>query len=624
MCGICGIVGKADERVIATMTEALARRGPDDRGIAVFPEQDVYLGHRRLSVLDLSTNGRQPMRSSNGRATIVFNGEIYNFRELKEELNQKGHIFSTKTDTEVILAGYIEYGVEIVKKLRGMFAFCIYDQKEEKLFLFRDAIGIKPLYYFHKGESFIFASEIKSILASGLHRPQANWQAIYDYFTYLYVPCPETAFADISQLPPGSFLVFDLRTHQINISQYWAMYEDIGLVSDGEISRQIRTCLTNSVKRQMISDVPLGVMLSGGIDSQILTGLMAQNSSQRVNTFTLMFEDSRVSSYDERFAAQEIASRFNTKHHEIPFAFNEPEQIFELMDFFDQPFGNPTALLMYLISKSIKPFVTVALCGAGGDELFAGYPRYHLPQLRRIDSWLPRFMRKSAEFIFSTTRDDFSSNRLRRIKKYFDGKDPDFVNEFLNTVYFFSEKNKQQLFNLKYFNQTFLNSNRILKNNFLSGDSSDFGNKMLGMDVRTFLLNNILEYTDKMSMAVGLEVRVPYLDEDFVRLSLNRVPFDRKINLFDSKIILKKTFADLLTKKKYPKKGFNLPIAVWMRDGLGRDFVGRAGKGTELAEIFDWKYIKFIYSQHMQGVRDNSYELFSVMVFERWYRKHIL
>lgn len=639
MCGICGIVGVGAQKGVERMTLALAHRGPDDIGVQFFPEENLALGHRRLSIIDLSPAGHQPMSDESGDVWIAFNGEIYNFPELREKLREKGHQFRSHTDTEVILQLYKEEGVEGVRRLNGMFAFALLDRQHQKLILARDHFGIKPLYYYHANGCFAFGSEIKAILSSGVYSPDINWQALYDYFTFLYVPCPQSIFRGILQVPPAHVLELDLRTNQIEVWRYWRVSEAGETVRSSEEYDEVagkeilRSLLADSVRHQMMSDVPLGVFLSGGVDSPILTGLMAQHSSQPVKTFTVIFQGKDIEFYNERETARVAASKFGTDHHEIPVDLGGPTEMLNLVESFDQPFGNPTFYLMYLISKHTRAEVKVALCGAGGDELFAGYPRYQAMTLAHRLRWAPQPLLSAVRSGLGLIPDDYRTMTLRRARLFLKGLDKDFARQFVKWTYFFDEVEKGSLLqknsstgNGNGNNDSFLPSDRIVRQCLDNSPLEDFGNRVLDVDMQTFLLDNILEYTDKMSMAVSLEVRVPYLDRRVVEHSL-RIPFHKKLRGSRGKIILKEAFSDLLPEvnREAPKKGFNFPLAIWMRDYLDGYFDQNMSRAEVNRQgIFNWEYIQLLRQQHQAGKQDRSYELFSIIMFDVWYRRYLL
>ncbi len=628
MCGICGIVGRVDRSVIERMTASLAHRGPDGAGVEVFREDELALGHRRLSVIDLSPRGRQPMSNEDGSVWISFNGEIYNYRELKASLDQSRHRFASDTDTEVILHLYEENGVEAFKSLNGMFAFALYDAGRGRLFLVRDQLGVKPLYYTEANGRLVFGSEIKAILASGAYSPEIDWQSASDFFSFLYIPAPQTIYRGVYQLPPAHWLEYDLRNRRIlRIERYWDVSEwgkKINGADESEIGDELRSLLADAVRKQMVSDVPLGAFLSGGIDSNLIVGLMAGASSKPVKTFTILFNDAELKYYDERDEARRVSEMFSTEHHELPVDLNHPEEMLELVEYFDQPFGNTTFYLTYLLSRLTRQSVTVALSGAGGDELFGGYPRYRAVKAMRVLRYVPRVAAKAALSAVSQLQDNFADRRLHRVRALLAGLDRDSARQYLKWVYYLDEEKKEMLLNGQA--GANLESSRILQSHLdRIPESWSDGNRFSYLDVETFLPDNLLEYSDKTSMAWGLELRVPYLDPRVVELAF-RIPFDLKLNLAGSKMILRRAFADLIPpqNRRSPKKGFNVPLGAWMRTKLDRyfdellprEYVHREG-------IFNHEYITHLRDEHRRGRRDNGYELFAILIFDAWYRKYI-
>ena len=373
MCGICGIVYSDREQMVERntlkkMCDMITHRGPDDEGFYI--NQHVGLGMRRLSIIDLST-GKQPISNEDGQIWIVFNGEIYNHKEIRAELENKGHQFKTKTDTEAIVHAYEEYGDSCVQKLNGMFAFAIWDNRNHTLFLARDRIGIKPLYYLFDKNRLIFGSELKSILRAGDIPKRIDLQALDHFLTFEFIPAPLSIFQDIKKLPPGHTL--KLKNNEIRICSYW----DVELKSNGkepaQVKRNLRELLQDAVKVRLMSDVPLGAFLSGGVDSSIIVALMAQVMEEPVKTFSIGFEDS---TYNELKYARMIAEKFNTEHHEFIIKPDAVELADNLLKYLDEPFGDFSIFPTYLVSKMARDYVTVVLSGDGGDELFAGYDTY--------------------------------------------------------------------------------------------------------------------------------------------------------------------------------------------------------------------------------------------------------
>src|SRR5579862_1462890 len=385
MCGISGITAKQFGQVnlqatIERMASAIRHRGPDGLDVRCFEppaiSQRVALGHNRLAIIDVSEDGREPMTNEDGTVWLVFNGEIYNFQDLRARLERCGHRFHSRTDAEVIIHLYEEMGPSCVKEMNGIFAFAILDLKRDLLLLARDPIGVKPLFYATTPDHFLFGSEIKAILASSLASPSVNWKAVSDFFTYLYVPGPETAFNGIQHVPPGHSLTLQLRDNSFAIRRYWTVYPDTKIENSSykQLKSAIRETLAKSVKRQLVSDVPIGVFLSGGIDSTIVTGL-AKREKQDIQTYTLAFPGEEFRFYDEALKSRAVSKHLDTRHFELSLDLPEVTSILDLVEFDDQPFANPTSYLMHQLSVKAREHITVALCGAGGDELFAGYPR---------------------------------------------------------------------------------------------------------------------------------------------------------------------------------------------------------------------------------------------------------
>jgi asparagine synthase (glutamine-hydrolysing) len=636
MCGMCGIVGTADRSVIERMTASLAHRGPDGGGVEIFasadPESGLALGHRRLSVIDLSARGVQPMSNAacagaGRRLWISFNGEIYNYKELKNGLDQARHRFASDTDTEVILHLYEERGVDAFKALNGMFAFALYDAGRERLFLVRDHLGVKPLYYTEAGGRLIFGSEIKAILASGAYSPEIDWQSAHDFFSFLYTPAPQTIFRGVFQLPPAHWLEYDLRGRRIaRVERFWDVSEWGREEKSGDemaLAAELRALMADAVRKQMVSDVPLGAFLSGGIDSNVIVGLMAQESSRPVKTFTVLFNDAELKYYDERDEARRVARKFSTEHHELPIDLSHPEEMLDLVEYFDQPFGNTTFYLTYLLSRYTRQSVTVALSGAGGDELFGGYPRYRAVNAMKLLRLVPRAAARAALAAASRLQDNFADRRLHRVRALLSGLDEDPARQYLQWVYYLDEERKGKLLGGRVGAAA---SHRVLRSHLnripsVWGD----GNRFSYLDVETFLPDNLLEYSDKTSMAWALELRVPYLDPRLVEWAFG-VPFNLKLNRAGSKMIMRRAFADLIPVEnlRAPKKGFNVPLGSWMRTKLDRYFDELLPRDyTRREGIFDHDYVTRLREEHRRGRRDNAYELFAILIFDTWYRKYI-
>lgn len=620
------------------MTAAIRHRGPDGHGKRLFchdPQGVVGLGHRRLAIIDLSDAGLQPMTNEDGTVWIVFNGEIYNFRELRQRLLAAGHQFRSGTDTEVLVHLYEERGADLVKDLVGMFAFAILDRRKRELLLARDHIGIKPLLYSQEGDEFTFGSEIKALLAARDRSPGVNWQGVYDYFTYLYVPSPDTAFEAIKQLPPGHTLTYSLDRREYRIERYWKprRLEEVSRAPQQETQAALVSLLEKSVERELVSDVPLGIFLSGGIDSAVIAGL-AKRAGVNARTFTVDFPSPDLQYYSERDLAASTSRFLATDHHELSVEALDPFQMLALVDHFDQPFGNPTFYLQWLICRKSREQMTVALSGAGGDELFAGYPRYRATQLGRGLHWIPRPLLSLAARSLSLLKDSHRTMRLRRVREFLAGLDTDPVLEFTNWTYYLTGAEKDELLRR---GAPWQSSERYLRRFY---EASEFagGNRFLETDIHSFLVDNLLEYTDRMSMAVSMEVRVPLLEPDFVEFALN-VPFEWKLNRHGSKRIMRDSFSSFLSAdvKQGAKRGFNLPLGLWMKESLDEYFVAsqsrdhplRSSLGADIGAtwrehgILEWATIDRMRREHRAGRQDLSHELFSVVVFDVWWRKYV-
>jgi asparagine synthase (glutamine-hydrolysing) len=618
MCGICGYYGVIDQRMIERMTETLILRGPDDCGTIMFPDDKVAFGHRRLSILDLTEAGHQPMANDNKIVWITYNGEIYNFIELRKELEKYGVRFKSRSDTEVILACYEKYGIRMVARLDGIFAFAIYDSKIRKMYLVRDHVGVKPLYYGFANGNFFFGSEIKAILASNAIVPQLNHQALMDYLTYLYVPCPLTMYTDIYQVPPAHFMTLDLNTGNHYLERYWNPLCRISdeLSDPEEIKEIVRTTLSQTVKKQLISDVPVGAFLSGGIDSNIIVGHMAEHSHQRVRTFTAIFTDRKASYFNEKEEAARIARKFNTIHEELEIKTPTVEDISNMLSWTDQPFGNPTLFLSYLISKEMRPHIAVALSGAGGDELFGGYVRYkHFAFARSLVRICPFDLSRFAKRMLILWPTTLRPVLRTRTYKFFHGLVSDMSQHYLRWTYFLEDNEKADLTSKP---SGYLSSNRVLEKLFnQSCHLKDLINMLQYVDLNSYLVDDILEYTDKSSMAASLEVRVPFLSPKMVELSF-RIPGRHKICRGITKLPLRNAYRDFFPKRnqRSPKKGFSAPVKIWASD-MDKYFE-RVEMNLPSECPLNFQGIKKLRHEHLNGRFDHGQTLFGILMLEMW------
>lgn len=606
---------------------ALDHRGPDGHGKRYFADDDVFVGHTRLAVIDLTPAGAQPMSNADESVWISFNGEIYNFQDLRRELEDSGRTFRSSSDTEVILQLYEERGDDFVRHLNGIFGLAIYDRKRRRVLLARDHMGVKPLYYSDRGGKLGFASEIKALLAADIVDREVDWQAIYDYFTFLYVPCPRTAFAGVRQLPPAHTLTYDLDTQRVSVQRYWDVREAAAELDEpGSYRDAMRELLEDAVRRQLVSDVPVGVFLSGGIDSATLTALSARAHREKLKTFTVVFEGTGIAPYDERAGAERISKHVGTDHTEVMVRVDDPDEVFSIGECFDQPFGNPTFYLSYLVSRATKKYVTVALSGAGGDELFAGYPRYKALGTSGLLSRFPSAVNDPLRRLAALVPEDPDQPLIRRSKLLLRGVGQPLAEQYLRWTYYSSDADKAGLLGPLLRSHPSLHPSRRIFDGLLEqAPPGELLSRIQYVDYATFLLDNILEYTDKTSMAVGLESRVPMLDHRLVALSL-RIPSEEKIRGGRTKAILRDAYPELLPREilEAPKQGFCPPLPQWMRDHFDRYF------DTDLTEsalmkqgVIDHGYVQRLRGEHQARKRDNSMELFGVLMFDRWFNKHI-
>lgn len=654
MCGIVGVVtreGHAEwETAVRQGVKALAHRGPDDQGVATIPRRPdrtdggpgAVLGNTRLAVLDLSPAGRMPMASPDGRVWITYNGELYNYEALRAQLARAGHAFASTGDTEVVLHAYLEWGDACLPRLNGMFAFGIVDCRESsseggrpglRCVLVRDPLGVKPCYYVDRGGFLAFASEIKGLAALGVIPGALDWAALWDYFSYLYVPGPRTAYAGVREVPPAHYLAWDSRSPGLVLRRYWTPLPSgptgEGRLDEADAAVELRELVTAAVHSQLISDVPLGVFLSGGIDSTILTALAAQATPGRLRTFTVWFQGEGIAAIDDRAHARRVSERYDTDHTELMVDLPDPDRMLELISAaFDQPFADPTFYLSYLVSAVARQHVTVALSGAGGDELFGGYPRYRaLPYaglLGRVPAGLGRLVSSAVERLLP---EDYDDPLRRRLKLLLRGIGQPLPEQYLCWTYFLTEEEKHRLLapSAPRFSSAEPSVRHLARRLEEAASLTDRGTRIQYVDLETFLVDNVLEYTDRSSMAVSLEVRVPFLDRAVVAWSFRR-PFREKLSGGQAKRILRRAFHDLIPEEnlRAPKRGFCPPMAVWMASPLDRYFDERMDR-TYVARqgIFDWNEIQNLRALHRSRRRDTSMELFGIIVFDAWWRRHV-
>lgn len=624
MCGIAGFVDLWDSRearaqedraaILDRMCQIIRHRGPDDQGVTV--KTGVALGMRRLAIIDL-VSGNQPMSGEDGSVTIVFNGEIYNFREVKPKLEARGHIFQTHSDTEAIVHAYEEFGRECLKDLRGMFAFAIWDEKARTLFVARDRAGKKPLYYtLTANGTFVFGSELKVLLEHPDVRREINPEALDAYFTLGYVPDPLSIFRNIHKLPPGHYLTF--TSGQVSVKQYWDFeLEPGGSRSEEDYVDELRTLLDESVRLRLISDVPLGAFLSGGIDSSTVVALMARHMGQPVKTFSIGFHED---SYNELKYARVTAQKYGTDHHEFFVTPDICEVVDELAWHFDEPFADSSAIPTYMVSKLAREHVTVVLSGDGGDELFAGYTRYAVERKRGGFERLPKQLREGVMRPLSQRlpHSTWGRNYLHNVSL-----DP--ISRYLDSVSVFTNLNRRSLYSSDFSRQLGPGGyvgglfNRLVEN-VKSDEPLDH---LLYLDSKTYLPGDILTKVDRMSMAVSLEARAPLLDHKLIEF-VTRVPAALKLSGLETKYLLKRAVKDLVPAEilNRPKQGFGVPIQEWINQQLRsriRDTLSDAR--TRQRGYVDSRYVAVLLDEHERGRRDHSMSLWALVMLELWHRQ---
>lgn len=633
MCGIVGGMSKSINKDIAEkMTAVLSRRGPDADGVFFDEKNKIFLGHRRLSVIGLSELANQPMSVEfNGKKYFIsYNGEVYNYKEIKKELDLKGYKFKTDSDTEVVLCSYIEWGDKCVEKFHGMFAFVIWDESGKELILFRDRFGVKPLYYYFDGENFIFASELKTIYQFPNFRKDIDFDALALYLQFGFIPAPHTIFKNTFKLEQGSILKIGADLN-IKKQKYWQpenyfKTEKI-IKSEKEILGELEEILKKSFQCRMIADVEVGVFLSGGIDSSLVAAILQNNSSKKIKTFTIGFEEK---SYNEAPFAKKIADYLKTDHYEYYVSANDMKNsLLDYADIFDEPFGDSSALLTYLLAKFARKDAKVTLSGDGGDELFFGYDKYNA--LRKIKN-IPRPIKKVMRSVINFLGPDKLANihtglakilplpkysnlreKLSKLDNLLSGKDLA-ENFLLSGSYWIKEEIKDLL------------TGRPLNNeskNIFQYNNVDFREQMQIWDIKNYLVNDILFKTDMATMAASLEAREPYLDQDILEYIAKISPdikFNKNPKYFLKKILSKYLPSDLIDR---PKAGFRLPIYECLKkDWKDMVYYYLDPDKIEKQGIFDKNFIESLLEKYYH--RDqyiNPDKLWLILNFQLWHEK---
>lgn len=633
MCGICGKVyfdshRPVEREVINSMNEVLCHRGPDDEGIYI--NGNMGLGMRRLSIIDID-GGKQPIRNEDGTVRVVYNGEIYNFHEIKDELIKRGHKFYTRSDTEVIVHLYEDLGEDFVKELNGMFGIALWDEKKKKLILARDRVGIKPLHYAVLSDRILFGSEIKSILRDNVPR-DIDLEALHHYLSLNYVPAPHTMFKGIKKLEPGYMLIY--QNGKVRSKKYWDVqygtpngeYSLPGLNNEEDYTERLIELLRESIKRHLISDVPLGVFLSGGMDSSTIVALMSQLNTARIKTFSIGFEEK---SYNEADYARIISKKFETEHYELVVKPNIFDLLPELVRSFDEPYADSSAIPVYYVSKLAREHVKVTLGGDGGDEIFAGYVTYPAYKLANIYTKLPRVLtaRMIPYFVNLLPVTDGKVSFDYKAKRFVEAAVlPPHLRHFWWKV-IFTEEMKQSLYSddLKSALNGYRDSFEIFNMHFDTCIDGDTLQKLLYVDLKVYLPDDILVKVDRMSMAHSLEARVPFLDRDVVEFMAG-VPSSLKMKGLRTKYILKKALNGLLPKEILQKKkgGFNVPIPRWIKKDL-KEYVTDTLSPAKMRSLghFNVDNVSQILKMHLRGEKDYSRNIWGLFMFMLWYDEYV-
>ena len=648
MCGILGIISKKeltnkDEFLISSLN-LLHHRGPDNtqavyfskkpsletkeiRSLKFDSEYKVFLGHTRLSIIDLSDAGTQPMCNEDGTVWIIFNGEIYNFQSLRSQLKTK-HTFNSNSDTEVILHAYEEWGSSFIDKLNGMFTFVLFDIKNKKIIAARDQIGIKPLYLYHDSDKIIFSSEIKPILSLAEKPFKLNEQSIRDYLCLGYIPTPNTPFIGIEKLPPSNSVTIDLLKSKLDIecNNYWQISKEIKKDerSESELVDNLDNYLSSSIKGCLVSDVPVGIFLSGGMDSSIITYLASRIKGSPLRTFSIGFKER---DYDESKFAKEVSKICGTEHSHFYVDQDFLKYIPALVDSTEEPVADPASIPLWFLSKEASKEVKVVLSGEGGDEIFGGYTRYFWDKMGRLYENLPEVVRKTLSAVIQMVPDSgemTTTNLTRRIKKFFRTGSLDQLNRYLSWFALFSPDEADALLassltdkidksNLEKTFATYFNA---------YGDDS-YLKRIQYIDMRTMLLDNLLLKADKLSMAHSLEVRVPLLDINLVDFAINMEP-SMKVRNGQTKYILRKFLKGKLPDQIFDrrKQGFEMPIGKWLRE---RDWESSKKKILKLSDYFSIlkrDKLEEILNEHEKGKVDIGRKIYSLLVLSIWFEKY--
>jgi asparagine synthase (glutamine-hydrolysing) len=622
MCGIAGIVrsdgAQIDRELLARMNAAIRHRGPDDDGF--YFSEGAGLAMRRLAIIDLKS-GQQPIHNADHTAWIVFNGEIYNYRELRKQLEALGHRFYTDSDTEAIVHAYDEYGTDCPKYLRGMFAFAIWDERDTSLFLARDRVGKKPLLYAQTNGQLIFGSEFTALLTHPDVSREVNYEAIHHYLSFICVPAPLTAYQSIRKLEPGHWLLW--RDGEIKTERYWQLdFSNKIDISEQEAGERVVDLLREAVRVRLMSEVPLGAFLSGGIDSSAVVALMAQESSEPVKTFSIGFEEQ---DFSELHHARRVAEHVGADHHEFIVRPDAMEILPTLVEHYGEPFADSSAIPSYYVSRETRRYVTVALNGDGGDECFAGYERYAAMNLaQRYTRLLPAGM--IANVARALPEFQSRSNPFGKGKRFLSAASLSPIQRYLRWISAFDENAKLDLYSEGFKQQTAAFSTvDIIKPWFAKANGAGIVDASLLTDTMTYLPNDLLVKMDIASMTVSLEARSPFLDHHLMEFAAS-LPEKLKLRRMTTKYLLKRVLKKLVPQENLSRKkmGFGVPIGHWFR-GAMQPFL----RETLLSEkalargLFNEESLRKIVNQHVEGKVNHEHRLWSLLMLELWFQRFI-
>jgi len=619
MCGIVGYVSinkQVPRPLLVQMRDTLRHRGPDDEGAWWSEDGLVALGHRRLAIIDLSSAGRQPMTDSSGRLQIVFNGEIYNYQEVRRELETRGHVFRTATDTEVILEAYLEWGDDCLRHFNGMFAFALHDRTRRRLLLARDRAGEKPLFYRHENGTLVFASELKALLADPSCPRTMDLEALDFYLAFGYVPGNKCLLAGIHKLPQGHALVFDLSSGEARTFSYWELPQPAfeTVQHDDELLAELEEILLDSVRLRLIADVPVGIMLSGGIDSSLVVAMAARVSSRRVKTFNISFPGHGT--FDEAPYAREVARHFDTEHVELAAEMATLDLLPELARQYDEPIADSSMVPTYLVSRLIRREATVALGGDGGDELFGGYWQHSwVQQQARMGGWIPGPAKRLARSAVTRLLPVGTMGR-----NYLFGLTADAPMNIVQFNVYFDEDARYRL--LARFGAA--RTRRGAPETYKAGLCADRDSPLqqsTALDFRTYLVDDILVKVDRASMLCSLEVRAPFLDPRLIEFAFRKVPDRLRATAHERKILSRRLAERLLppTLDLRRKQGFALPLRKWLKGDWGR-YIEEVLTGGE-ADLFDRRVVRQLLAGQRGGF-SNMQRLFALTMIELWRREY--